>query len=89
MRPSETTQILVRKVSGSLKARLRREAERNGRSMEEEARNILREGLAVRSRRRKKFGTWMSGFFKKAGLRKGEEIREIRGQWARPAIFDD
>jgi plasmid stability protein len=41
--------ILIRKVDEALKARLRIRAARHGRSMEQEAREILRAGLASKS----------------------------------------
>ena len=38
-------QILIRNVEDDMKSRLKRQAARHGRSMEEEARDILRDGL--------------------------------------------
>ncbi len=39
--------ITIRRLDDGIKARLRLRAARNGRSMEEEARNILKAGLAA------------------------------------------
>ena len=44
--------ILIRKIDERLKSRLRVRAAHNGRSMEEEAREILRIGLATQDRRK-------------------------------------
>lgn len=44
--------IIIRKLEDSLKTRLRVRAARHGRSMEEEARAILKAGLASESPRR-------------------------------------
>jgi antitoxin FitA len=41
--------ILIRKVDESLKSKLRLRAARHGRSMEEEAREILKAGLSAKS----------------------------------------
>jgi antitoxin FitA len=74
-------QILIRKVDERLKANLQRRAKRNGRSMEAEAREILRDGLREKSARLRGLGTEMVALFsgQGIGLKKGEEIPEIRG----------
>ncbi|HEY0283106.1 MAG TPA: hypothetical protein VGC27_10840 [Rhizomicrobium sp.] len=80
-------QLVVRNLEERVKERLRRQARRNGRSMEEEARDILRkafpsrpvppeEGLGTRLRRR----------FEGSGI--DFEIPEFRGYEARPAKFE-
>lgn len=82
-------QIVVRNLEEDVKQRLKRRAVLHGRSMEEEVRDILRE--AVRDPdSRYGLGTEIVRRFSGAGigLRKGEEIEEIRGE-ARPAVFDD
>jgi plasmid stability protein len=70
-------QILVRKVDDTLKRKLQRRAERNGHSMEEEARNILRNALKDESSPEKGLGTRIAERFKGIGLREGD-IQEFR-----------
>lgn len=69
--------------------RLRIRAKRSGHTIEEEAHNILRE--ALRTEKEKKaamvgLGTLIKNRFKDIGL--DFDIPELRGQKARPAIFD-
>jgi antitoxin FitA len=70
-------QILVRKVDDTLKDKLQRRAERNGHSMEEEVRNILRNALKDDSSPEKGLGTRIAERFKGIGLREGD-IQELR-----------
>ena len=74
-------QILIRKVDERDKARLQRRAKRNGRSMEAEAREILRDGLREKAVPRRGLGSEIVALFsgQGIGLTKGEEIPEIRG----------
>jgi len=78
-------QLLVRNLEEGVKARLRRRANRHGHSMEEEVRDILRnaakgeEGVAV------PLGSRLKARF--AGLGLDEQIAELRGRKARPAVF--
>jgi plasmid stability protein len=72
-------QILVRNLDERVKARLQRRAKRNGRSMEEEAREILRDALRQKNAPEVGFGTQMANMFRGVGLKKSEEIKEIRG----------
>ncbi|HXW25527.1 MAG TPA: plasmid stabilization protein [Xanthobacteraceae bacterium] len=80
-------QIIVRNIEDSVKARLKRRAARHGRSMEEEARTILRD--AVRRDERptppKGLGTRIANEF--AGIGLSEEIPEWRGYFVRPPKF--
>jgi len=78
-------QILVRKLEDSVKTRLRERARRHGRSLEEEVRAILRE--ASGEGKSKGLGTALAERF--AGLDFNFNIPELRGEEARPAIFDD
>lgn len=84
-------QILVRNLDDRLKARLQRRAKRNGRSMEAEAREILRDALRKDEVVSKVgFGTASVALFSGNGatLDEGEEIREWRGSPLKPISFD-
>jgi plasmid stability protein len=70
-------QIIVRKVEEEVKAKLRKRAQRHGRSMEEEVREILRDATKNDGPRRK-LGEEARALFAKAGLKRGEEIQELR-----------
>ena len=74
-------QILVRNVEEPLKARLKRRAKRHGRSMEAEAREILRDALHKDETPERGLGSEMVALFsgQGIGLQEGEEIPEIRG----------
>lgn len=78
-------QLIVRNLDETVKAGLRRRALRHKRSMEEEARDILRKAVTSSTEKPKKLGTWLAGLFSEVGL-KGP-IKELRGQFARPAKF--
>jgi plasmid stability protein len=86
-------QILVRNLDEATKAQLQREAKRNGRSMETEAREILRTTLHERQRRHAKsefgLGTEISELFRGIGLKEGEEIQEMRGFGAQIPNFNE
>ncbi len=89
-------QLLIRNVEDEMKARLKRQAARHGRSMEEEARDILRDGLkgdeqpegADEEQPEGGLGTEIAEMFRGIGLREGEEIPELRGTIV-PATFDE
>lgn len=83
-------QILVRNLDDGLKARLQRRAKRNGRSMEAEAREILREALRKKEPERG-LGSEIVAMFSGSGigLEEGEEIREWRGFPLKPITFDE
>jgi plasmid stability protein len=70
-------QILVRNLENEVKARLQRRARRNGRSMEEEVREILRDAAKEDAPNRKGLGTRIAAHFRGIGLRDGEEIPEL------------
>jgi plasmid stability protein len=81
-------QLVVRNIEEDVKERLQKRAKSHGRSMEEEARDILRAALVVDKPEEQGFGTRFASYFKGIGLRKGEEIQELRGEvWARPVDF--
>jgi antitoxin FitA len=72
-------QLLVRNLENDVKAKLQRRAKRNGRSMEEEVREILRDATKGEGKHKGcGLGTEISALFRKHGLRQGEEIPELR-----------
>jgi plasmid stability protein len=84
-------QILVRNLEDQVKSRLQRRAKRHGRSMEEEAREILRNALKDPETPAAGFGTASVALFsgQGIGLEEGEEIREWRGFPIKPISFDE
>jgi antitoxin FitA len=70
-------QILVRNLDGRLKTRLQRRAKRHGRSMEEEAREILRCALTAEDAQKVGFGTASVALFSGSGVYLDELIAEI------------
>jgi plasmid stability protein len=79
-------QLLVRQIDDDVKAALQRRARANGRSTEEEVREILRD--AVRTGRGKpvKLGSVIGDRFSGLGLT--TDIMELRGDPVRPADLD-
>ena len=84
---AKMAQILVRNLEDRLKSRLQLRAKRHGRSMEEEAREILRNALKEQDPRPRKLGSEIVALFsgQGIGLEEGEEIPELRGYPVRPA----
>ncbi len=80
-------QLVVRNLEESVKARLQRRARRNGRSMEEEVRDILRCAVKKSSRPVDGLGTAIASRFKGRGL--DFEIPELRGFTLKPPSFDE
>jgi antitoxin FitA len=80
-------QFVVRNVENGVKARLQRRARRNGRSMEEEVRDILRNAVNEQDTPAGGLGTEISALFTKAGL--DSDIPELRGHEIKPASFDE
>jgi len=78
-------QLLVRNLDDHVKDRLRARAQRNGHSLEQEVREIL--NIATNEDLQEPLGTRIARRF--AGLGLKHEIPELRGQPARPAIFED
>jgi plasmid stability protein len=80
-------QLIVRKVEDGVKERLRRRARRNGRSMEEEVREILRsvvheeDALLTTG-----LGTEISSLFTKTGI--DFDIPELHGHEIKPLKFE-
>ena len=78
-------QFIVRHLEDDVKARLKRRAERYGRSMEEEARHILRNAVREENRPAPRLGSRIAARFRRAGLT--TDLPELRGQGARSARF--
>jgi plasmid stability protein len=82
-------QILVRNVEAPLKTRLQKRAKRNGRSMEAEAREILRDALTREEQvPAVGFGTASAALFSGRGVSLDEPIKEWRGFPVEPIKFD-
>jgi plasmid stability protein len=88
---AEMAQILVRNLEDQVKGRLQHRAKRNGRSMEEEAREILRNALREENAPPRKLGSEIVALFsgQGIGLKEGEEIHEWRGYPLEPINFDE
>jgi plasmid stability protein len=80
-------QFVVRNIAGSIKAGLQRRAQRHGRSMEEEIREILRDAVAEEGAPSWGLGQEIAALFSKTGLT--TDIHELRGHQAQPATFEE
>ena len=80
-------QLIVRNLETSVKERLRRRAHRHHRSMEEEAREILRNSVNDEEPARDGLGTEISALFRKTGI--DYDIPELRGQSLKPPSFEE
>jgi plasmid stability protein len=78
-------QFIVRHLEDDVKVRLKRRAQRHGRSMEEEVRQILRSAANEEDRSVRKLGSRIAARFKKAGLT--ADLPELRGEPARSVEF--
>jgi plasmid stability protein len=79
-------QLVVRNLEDDVKKRLKKRAEKHGRSMEEEVRDILRAAVTKDKPREEGFGTRFASHFRGLGLK--EPLPELRGEvWARPVDF--
>ena len=78
-------QLVVRNLEEKIKIGLRRRANRNGRSMEEEVRSIVRKALRTEPENRVLLGSRLRKRF--AGIGLEHEIPSLRGQKARAADF--
>jgi plasmid stability protein len=78
-------QFVVRHLEDDVKARLKRRAERHGRSMEEEIRHILRNASKQENQPLPRLGSRIAARFRAAGLT--ADLPELRGQPARSADF--
>jgi len=79
-------QFVVRNVESAVKVRLQRRARRNGRSMEEEVREILRSAVSEEDVPAAGLGTEIASLFAKVGL--VSDIPELRGHEIKPATFE-
>lgn len=79
-------QLVVRDIEEDVKARLKRRAERHGRSMEEEIRHILRNAAKDSSAPLIKLGSRIAERFSGRGLT--TDLLELRGHVARPADLE-
>ena len=78
-------QLVVRNLEDDVKVRLKRRAERYGRSMEEEARHILRNALKQANQPAPRLGSRIAARFAKTGLT--VDLPELHGQAVRSADF--
>jgi antitoxin FitA len=78
-------QFVVRNIENSVKDRLQRRARRNGRSMEEEVRDILRSAVVTEVSATGGLGSEIASLFTGAGL--DREIPEMRGEKVEPVDF--
>lgn len=80
-------QIVVRKLEDGVKARLQRRARRNGRSMEEEVREILRSAAHEPEKPSVGLGTQIAALFRGSGI--DFDIPELRGHTVKPPTFEE
>ena len=79
-------QFVVRNLEEDVKRRLKRQAARHGRSLEEEVRQILRNAVAEKPRRAIGLGSRIAAIFENIGL--DDDLPEWHGDAPRPATFD-
>lgn len=79
-------QLVVRNLENAVKVRLQGRARRHGHSMEEEARDILRDAVKGEDVPAQGLGTEISALFAKVGL--DSDIQELRGHEIQPASFE-
>lgn len=79
-------QLVVRNIESSVKARLQRRAKRNGRSMEAEVREILRNAAFEDKEPQGGLGTEIANLFRGEGLTK--DIPELKGYSIKPPTFE-
>ncbi len=79
-------QLVVRNLEEEVKVRLRRRARRHGRSMEEEARDILRDAVRKDDPSAGGLGSEIAALFSVTGF--DQDIVELRGHKVKPAVFD-
>lgn len=69
-------QLVIRNIDNAVKARLQRRARRNGRSLEDEIRDILRRAVDEETLPTGGLGSEIAGLFAKVGLE--VDIPELR-----------
>ena len=79
-------QLVVRNIENAVKTRLQRRAQRHGRSMEEEVRDILRSAVSTEEIPSGGLGTDISSLFTGTGLK--SDVPELRGHAIVPAEFE-
>jgi plasmid stability protein len=79
-------QFVVRNVEDAVKIRLQRRARKNGRSMEEEVRDILRNAANEADDASGGLGTEIAALFSRVGI--DFEIPELRGHAPTPPSFE-
>ena len=79
-------QLVVRNIEGGVKTSLQRRAKRNGRSMEEEVRDILRSVVNEDDVPAGGLGTEISSLFARTGF--DSDIPELRGHQIKPPSFE-
>lgn len=80
-------QLVVRNLEESVKARLQRRARRNGRSMEAEVRDILRNAAKEKEEPAAGLGTQIASLFRGNGI--DFDIPELRGFTIKAPDFDE
>ena len=80
-------QLVVRNLEDDVKVLLQHRASRHGRSMEEEARDILRNAVRTEGGAGIPLGSRLRARF--AGIGLNEDIEELRGEAAQAAVFDE
>jgi len=80
-------QLVVRNIEDGVKARLQRRARHNGRSMEEEVRDILRNAVNEPRSSSVGLGTEIAALTR--GKRLKFEVQELRGHPVKPVTFDE
>lgn len=80
-------QFVIRQLEDAVKEGLKRRAKRHGRSMEDEARHILRDATKAERRPIRSLGSRIAARFDGLGL--SGDLPELRGQAIRPVDFDD
>ena len=78
-------QLVVRQIEEEVKARLKRRAASNGRSMEEEVRHILRNAVKDDNRPVTRLGSRITARFRPDGLT--TDLPELHGQPVRATNF--
>ncbi len=80
-------QLVVRNLEQTVKTRLQRRAKRNGRSMEEEVREILRHAAKEPDSHERGLGSEIAALFAGNGI--DFDIPELRGHTVKPPKFED
>ena len=79
-------QFVVRNIEAEVKSWIQRRAKRHGLSMEEEARDILRNAAKEQDTPAGGLGTEIASLFSKIGL--DADIPELHGHEIKPTSFD-